>query len=1514
MRKQTVLCALLGGALVAVGGVARTVQKVSSGTSRHSDMTENVSVPTKGTVRMTPTKRTSAETSMLRQAQTCPNVRLLPSPTISDAVRQSAEEVDFAGMVIFTDNAERKAQGKAIWELTSEGGFGQQLSTAGAVNGSFGACVAGKTYYSIGSETSSSNPTYYLYSYDMNNGFALVDKKSVSENTSVSDALLNDGSTVYGCFYTATQGTYTFGTMDLTSATVTPVATVDWHMVAGAVDASGNLYGVIEGENQAYLARIDKQTGELTKIGNGLGVQPKYLTGAVIDPRSGRMFYNLCPADEASYLYEINIATGSATNIMQYPDGDEIVGMFMTFVPDPEAPGAPEDLTLSFPGGSLEGAISFKVPANKANGTPGSGQVTYTVHENGAQIAAAEVAYGADVNIPVTVGEAGNFTYIVELSNPAGAGYPAKASMFIGNDVPKSPESVTASWMDGTMTLAWKAVTEGVNGGYVDPARITYTITCGDRVVKENLADTTFSEPVAENGRYRYAVVATFNGADSEAALSNSVSVGSRSLPAEFKFETADEFEEFNVIDANNDGKTWVHYPKLMAARCEIHTTNAMDDWLIAPPVEMKVGKRYKITTVLTNRSTMWTGNYEIKIGQGDTVEAMTTELTPPTDIMTRDQIAVESQFEPSADGRYNVGIHGMCQTFYLYVHAITIEEIDLGIPGQASDLAVIPDPSGVLSARIDFKAPEKNLAGNPLTDLEKVELRRGQILIKTFEAPAPGSALTYTDTGMETGGVHVYSVQAYNDRGAGEVLTDSAYVGLDVPVRPDSVAMTEVGIGRVRISWSAPAEDVNGKPLDPSDITYEIRKAAADFPLVAEVGSVLQHEFEAVDSGMCDFVQYAVFPKNSTGRGDGTLTPFIAVGTPASVPYFENFDPMVHPLGFHIPHGSGSWGVLGLNGTVTSTPDGDGKFLAYKAGDGDPSSTAFTAKVDLTDVESPCFSFYTFNIASEVGLPEDYDINEVTVVAREANDTVWTVIKPTATVHDLCGGRQRVWGRVTADLEDFKGKIIQVGVMATCKYYTYALFDKWAIATLCDHNLRIENITAPATVNTSKPFPVKVIVSNVGRNDASAYSVELYDLNSGVLLTSASVEKQPVDTDLTVELNPVFAPGQTGAHSLYAKVVYDADMDAADNTSSTLELNVEASAQPAPHSLVATLVDGDKSKVNLQWTAPAAPSSVRRAPTPVTDDVESYDAWNYTGVGDWKFVDKDGKPSGAFNGVDVPGLTHGETVTSFYTFDRSIFPQYSAFDAHSGNKYFAAMYLYDDSQSNDWLISPALSGNAQTITFYARSYTRSYPERLQVYASTGSDDPDDFVAVEGSLVEIVPEEWTRYEVYLPAGTKRFAVRSFAEASTMLMLDDFTYEPGTGEDASLVGYNAYRDNARINAELIPVGTTSFVDDGIHEDTDYEYYVTAVYDNGEESGASNKVTILTSDVAGIGADLVTVSVINHNIVVDGASSPVTVADMNGMILHRGVGDHIVVAADKGVYLVSTGAIVRKVIVR
>ena len=69
------------------------------------------------------------------------------------------------------------------------------------------------------------------------------------------------------------------------------------------------------------------------------------------------------------------------------------------------------------------------------------------------------------------------------------------------------------------------------------------------------------------------------------------------------------------------------------------------------------------------------------------------------------------------------------------------------------------------------------------------------------------------------------------------------------------------------------------------------------------------------------------------------------------------------------------------------------------------------------------------------------------------------------------------------------------------------------------------------------------------------------------------------------------------------------------------------------------------------------------------------------------------------------------------------------SFKAHSGTKFFASLFNYDASQVDDWLISPLLSGSAQTLTFWAKSYSKDYLEYMEVLTSSTNANTESFTS-----------------------------------------------------------------------------------------------------------------------------------------------------------------------------------------
>ena len=135
----------------------------------------------------------------------------------------------------------------------------------------------------------------------------------------------------------------------------------------------------------------------------------------------------------------------------------------------------------------------------------------------------------------------------------------------------------------------------------------------------------------------------------------------------------------------------------------------------------------------------------------------------------------------------------------------------------------------------------------------------------------------------------------------------------------------------------------------------------------------------------------------------------------------------------------------------------------------------------------------------------------------------------------------------------------------------------------------------------------------------------------------------------------------------------------------------------------------------------------------------------------------------------------------------------------HSGEQYLESICPTSGSSaggvSDHWLISPELSGNAQTISFYGSALTTRYiPETYEIWVSTTDNDPSSFTQL-GNTYSISVSTWVEQTVDLPAGTKYFAIRHTSNDKFALLIDDVTYE-GVIKPES---YNVYLDGQLVGS-------------------------------------------------------------------------------------------------------------------
>lgn len=1302
---------------------------------------------------------------------------------------------------------------------------------------------------------------------------------------------------VYGCF-ASDMGGYYFGSLDFNQEL--PATTYIADLAEGfngcAIDGNGTFYGLSE---SGALCTVNKDNGEVTEIGN-TGLEPWYFGSAAFDTRADRLYWNLNPSNGYSYMYEINKATAEATLLYECPNSEEIVGMYVPApAADDNAPAAVTSLSANFADGALAGQITFTAPTTTFGGAELAGDVNITVLANGEEIAAETVAAGTEMTIPYEAAAAGNYRFIVTASNAAGESPKASVALWIGPDVPMAVKNVdlvsTPADNGVTLTLTWDPVEAGVNNGYL--GEVTYNVYLHTSASEEatlyaeGLTECTYSTPYAIPESLTavwFTVEAVADGMAATPTESNVVALGAAVPPFSVDFGTTDLLSSFTVIDANNDGKTWT--PESGVMRMRYNSEMDMDDWLITPAIKLQAGYQYEFYFYAQSYLSSYPERVEAAWGTAPTVEGMADIIVEPTDLTSEDWTLLSAKVVPSADGEYYFGIHGISDAdmFYLNVRELGVSAgTSAAAPAAPAGLKVVPNTDGLLEADVTFTAPDKTIGGDELTALDNVVVLCDGAEVETFSNVAPGQACE-CKVSVEENGVHIVTVVAANAAGIGNEATASAFFGIPAPAAPATASVVETSTpGEVTVSWDAVTTDAYGNPINPAFVSYAVVSASTG---LVDIVTDCSLTYQAVEEGQ-EFVYFAVLAMTDGGESEYTYTNMIPAGAPFTLPYVETFvdGSLAYPMGTDAD-GGGSWSLYDNSyfEDIADSDDTNG-FAGMRGSYVGNYADLFTGKINL-NAENPILSLDYYVIAED-------DENVLEVYVTEAGGEM-TLVGSFLQNEGEIGA----WNPASIDLTEYAGKDVQVTLRGIVNAYSYIFVDNIQIAQPKDNDLAIAEMETPAMVKPGEEFTVDVTVKNVGFNPAAEYTVQLF-LEDELISEAAGKDLESLKSE-TFSFDCQLPATAAEENNYKAVVVYAADEDLENNT---FEMSVILELPNFPVATNLQAVTSDEG-VALTWDEPDMTNLPKVA---VTEDFETADAFATEYLNNWLSVDVDGAAIGGVSGVAFPGLTAGVSTAAFFVMNNEIeeLQGSESYAAHSGVQYAATMFNYEGSQQSDWLISPELSGDSQTVSFYAKSFSGSYLESFKVYYSMTDNETTSMI--EADAYTSIPNAWTEYSVYLPSGAKYFAIECTSADKFMLFVDDITYVPADGEDMvlSIVGYNIYRNGEKINEA--PVEECNFVDaEGANGD---KYVVTVVYAEGE-SAPSEIVTAGSDNLNSINA-ISGVKVVNRTIVVTGATGNVSVYAADGkMIYSEAAAANNSVTVTPGVYVVKYGKLNRKVVVK
>lgn len=967
--------------------------------------------------------------------------------------------------------------------------------------------------------------------------------------------------------------------------------------------------------------------------------------------------------------------------------------------------------------------------------------------------------------------------------------------------------------------------------------------------------------------------------------------------------------DDFTIIDANDDDYTWSYDDYNGEVVANYSPKDNMDDWLITPPLNLTGGRAYTLKFMAASNSQAYTERLEVCYGDAPEVAAMSSTAMSATELTDIELAEFSCVIVPRTSGKVYIGFHGISDPnqYRLRISSMSLTEGAVGeTPSGVKDLTVFSTNPYSLDATVSFFAPETTLSGKPLDSLDKITLKRDGVLIKTFENPVPGAELTYQDA-VTNGGLYTYSVCASNAHGDGYEMTCSHTIGGVAPTCPENVLLKEIEpAGTMKLTWDPVTIDIDGNTIPEGFVRYIVLDTSME--VIAQDLTDTELTFSLAQNQQI-FVQTIVAAYTIGGMSEGLMSNMVAVG-PAFTDFAESFpDGEIETLmGVGYEFGYVDYVGWGLaddttfsaedgSQTVTSS-DGDNGFAFMQCEYRDTGSSMFTGKITLPE-EGPAVYFDIFNQS----LPNIPDANRLELMVSE-DGFEWETVEAT-TVYDLCGDRQG-WHQVVIGLHDYAGKTVQLRWQVTVQSFATFLIDAIRVGTLPDYDLKAETFAIPSKVAPGQEVNFDLTVHNLGAKDADSFAVCLMvNDKEAVEIPCGKLEAgKRVKVTIPYTVSPVCESNL----NVSAEILFDKDADQSDNTTAVYTITPEMPRYPYVSDLDGSV--DEAGHVTLIWSEPYLQTF-----TPgELEDFEDGNDYTYE-FKDWIFIDRDLQPLGGLFPSTIPGVEVGVTTASFMVINDEEPSFTEDFKAYSGHKFIGSIFSYNPGETvDDWAITPALNGAAQVVSFRARSLSAYYPETMEIYYSLGSTNPDDFILI--TTVDRVPGEWTEYNIPIPTGAKRFAVRNHSYDAMVLMLDDFFFADASAPiGIELEKYNIYCDEKPVGS--VAGDVTTFSHKG--EAGEHTYAVTAVYKELGESQSSNKKVLLnmSSGVDGVAAaGGVSVAVTADAIRVAGLSSECySVLTPAGVCVAHGTANgDVTIPVGKGVYIVVAGDVASKVIVK
>lgn len=637
-----------------------------------------------------------------------------------------------------------------------------------------------------------------------------------------------------------------------------------------------------------------------------------YQTGIIYSPTEHLFYWNVNFVDDTAALYTIDPKTYAFELVENYQYCEE----FAFFVspdekPNPAQPKAPSFVRSNFVDGALSGTVTFAMPDATEGGSAIEGNVDWTAWVDNVEYQSGSAAPGADVTLSFTDLAQGRHIFTISATSGGRTSSRGRQVLFIGPDVPKDPTDVALS---GEGVLTWNAVTEGVEGGYVDVAAMRYHIYNDAEREIDVTSSTSWSTTLpadADLKAYRFGVRAEYGaGNTSETVWSNYRVVG-RPLQVPLTLTpTPTQAVLFTIDDVNGDERGWryddgTEFGTEESFKCDYGHLDS-NDWLFFPAVNFTdANKVYELAYQSRLLSDYFKQEYiQFFIGSEPTPEAMTaiSDVLTPASREFRENVLL---FLPGEVGVKYLGVKctsvGDMAGVALRNFRFSESDIPVTTPRTVNDLVATAAPKGELKANVTFTMPSIDLAGKPLD--------ANTNLVAHISTKAANGSVTVTGKPGEKISGSVNAVQGTNQvavdvalnenaKNAGQVVAE-VFVGIGMPGQVRGLStFISADMLSVDISWDKVTDAAFEGYINPENVTYlvyvmDYNMQGAYWKLVGDNVKETSFTYSVPKGVPQQYEIFAVRASNEYGPSDYYGQTGAVLGTPYTLPMKEDFETM---------------------------------------------------------------------------------------------------------------------------------------------------------------------------------------------------------------------------------------------------------------------------------------------------------------------------------------------------------------------------------------------------------------------------------------------------------------------------------------------------------------------------------------------------------------------------------------------------------------------------------------------